>query len=144
MKQIFADLPHPDALTSLPPCPIQIRAREEERKRQEEVRKEQQRQDKYAAALETEEMRRSSIKARADEKERMLAELYARRKKEHDLRKVEQEFQVSEWATCTCLRGGGRRHGGLGWGHGEGIQPVGENMSQQDGSRTTVLSSHNH
>lgn len=88
---------------------MQIRAREEERKRQEELRKERERQDKYSAALEVEAMRKASIKARAEEKERMLAELYARRKKEHDLKKVEQEFQVrhgsaTHGAVCITIR----------------------------------------
>lgn len=72
----------------------QIRAGEEARKREEEARREADRHHKYAAALETEEMRKSSVKSRAEAKERMLAELYAQRRKEHDLKKVEQEFQL--------------------------------------------------
>mmetsp|Transcript_36136 Transcript_36136/g.80419 ORF Transcript_36136/g.80419 Transcript_36136/m.80419 type:complete len:530 (-) Transcript_36136:827-2416(-) len=70
------------------------RRREEERKAEEERRKERERQEKYLAALETEEMRKMSIKQRAEEKERMLAELYARRKKENDIKKVETEFEL--------------------------------------------------
>lgn len=89
---------HPSIHTPAPapaaPALAQIRAKEEARKRDEEARKERERQDKYAAAVETEEMRKSSIRARALEKERMLAELYAQRKKEHDLRKVDLEFQL--------------------------------------------------
>lgn len=81
------------ALPSLSPPP-QLRVREEARKHEEDLRKERERQDKYQAAQETEEMRKASIRGRAEEKERMLAELYARRKKENDLRRVEQEFQL--------------------------------------------------
>jgi signal recognition particle GTPase len=72
----------------------EIRKRDEERKRMEDLRKERERQDKYQAAVESEEMRKMTIKQRAEEKERLLAELYARRKKENDIRKVEQEFEM--------------------------------------------------
>lgn len=72
----------------------EFRRREEEAKRAEDRRKEKERQDKYYAALESEEARKASIKARAEEKERVLAELYARRKKENDLKKVESEFEL--------------------------------------------------
>lgn len=68
--------------------------KDEQRKIEEEKRKERERQEKYAAAMETEEMRKLSIKQRAEEKERALAELYLRRKKEHDIKKVESEFEL--------------------------------------------------
>jgi len=71
-----------------------IHAREEAHKKEEEHRKHLERQEKYAAALETEEMRKMSVKERAAEKERLLAELNARRKKENDLRKVDSDFQL--------------------------------------------------
>ncbi len=35
-----------------------------------------------------------SIKQRANQKDQALAELYARRKKEHDIKKCEQEFEL--------------------------------------------------
>eukprot|EP00967_Tisochrysis_lutea_P151858 scaffold296203_cov19-Tisochrysis_lutea.AAC.1 len=54
-----------------------IHAREEAHKKEEEHRKHLERQEKYAAALETEEMRKMSVKERAAEKERLLAELNA-------------------------------------------------------------------
>lgn len=72
----------------------EFRRKEEALKREEERRKEKERHDKYLAALESEEMRKMSIKQRAEEKERLLAELYARRKKENDIRKVESEFEL--------------------------------------------------
>ncbi len=73
---------------------LQLHAKEEIRKREEEARKEQERQDKFNAAQAAEENRKFSIKARAEEKDRMLAQLYAQRKKEHDIKKVEQEFHL--------------------------------------------------
>lgn len=48
----------------------------------------------YLAALEAEEARKNSIKQRAEEKDRLLAELYARRQKENDLKKVQTEFEL--------------------------------------------------
>ncbi|KAF5839744.1 hypothetical protein DUNSADRAFT_18746 [Dunaliella salina] len=71
-----------------------IHAREEAHKKEEEHRKHLERLDKYAAALETEEMCKLSVKERAAEKERLLAELNARRKKENDLKKVDSDFQL--------------------------------------------------
>jgi hypothetical protein len=44
--------------------------------------------------LEAEEARKNSIKQRAEEKDRLLAELYARRQKENDLKKVQTEFEL--------------------------------------------------
>ncbi|KAF5839745.1 hypothetical protein DUNSADRAFT_18746 [Dunaliella salina] len=60
-----------------------IHAREEAHKKEEEHRKHLERLDKYAAALETEEMCKLSVKERAAEKERLLAELNARRRGGH-------------------------------------------------------------
>lgn len=68
--------------------------KEEQRKIDEEKRKERERQEKYQAAVESEEMRKSSIRQRAEEKERALAELYLKRKKEHDIKKCEAEFEL--------------------------------------------------
>ncbi len=86
------------ATRALLPCPpathMQIHAREEQRKREEELRKQRERHEKYMGALATEEMRKQSIKSRADQKDQMLAQLYAQRKKEHDLKRVDQEFQL--------------------------------------------------
>ncbi|KAJ9526547.1 hypothetical protein QJQ45_017698 [Haematococcus lacustris] len=72
----------------------EIRLRQEEQKRQEELRRERDRHDKYMSAVEMEAQRRASIKARAEEKERMLSELYEKRRKENDLKRVEQDFQL--------------------------------------------------
>ena len=72
----------------------EIRRKEDERKRLEDIRKERERQEKYQAAVESEEMRKMTIKQRAEEKDRLLAELYARRKKENDIKKCEQEFEM--------------------------------------------------
>lgn len=68
--------------------------KDDERKIEEEKRKERERQDKYSSAVETEEMRKASIKQRAEDKDRALAELYAKRKKEHDIKKCEAEFEL--------------------------------------------------
>lgn len=72
----------------------EVRKRDDERKRIEDIRHAKERADKYAAAVETEEMRKSRIKDHAEEKDRVLAELYARRKKENDIKKCEQEFEM--------------------------------------------------
>ena len=72
----------------------EIRKRDEERKHQEDIRKEKERQEKYAAAVEAEEMRKLRIKTHAEEKDRMLAELYQKRKKENDIKKAEAEFEM--------------------------------------------------
>ena len=74
---------------------MQIRAREEARKREEERLKELERHEKYQAAVNADAQRRANIKARAEEKDRMLAELYAQRKKEMDMKKVEREFHLT-------------------------------------------------
>mmetsp|Transcript_3797 Transcript_3797/g.6305 ORF Transcript_3797/g.6305 Transcript_3797/m.6305 type:complete len:532 (+) Transcript_3797:99-1694(+) len=72
----------------------EIHAKEEERKHQEDARKQRERMDKYSVAMETEEQRKSSIRSRAEDKEQMLSDLYQRRKKEHDIKKVESEFHL--------------------------------------------------
>lgn len=54
---------------------VQVHAREEALKKEEEHRKHLERGAKYAAALDSEEMRRMSVKERAAEKDRLLAEL---------------------------------------------------------------------
>ena len=72
----------------------EVRKRDDERKRLEDIRHAKERADKYAAAVETEEMRKSRIKEHAEEKDRILADLYARRKKENDIKKCEQEFEM--------------------------------------------------
>jgi len=71
-----------------------IRKRDDERKRQEDIRKEKERQEKYSAAVEAEEMRKQRIKNHAEEKDRLLAELYQKRKKENDIKKAEAEFEM--------------------------------------------------
>lgn len=72
----------------------QLQAKEDARKRDEEARKEAERQDKYRAAQYREEQRKSRIRQRAEDKDQSLNVLYSTRKKEHDLKKVEQEFQL--------------------------------------------------
>lgn len=84
-------LPYPAHSNALP---TQAHAIEEQRKREDDARKQQERQAKYQAALAAEEARKGSIKDRAAEKERMLADLHNRRKKDHDLKKVDLEFQL--------------------------------------------------
>lgn len=64
----------------------------EQRKRDEELRKEQERQSKYMLALEREEYRKMDIKFKAEQKEKLLAEINAQRKKENDRRKVERDL----------------------------------------------------
>jgi len=82
-----------------------IRKRDDERKRQEDIRKEKERQEKYSAAVEAEEMRKQRIKNHAEEKDRLLAELYQKRKKENDIKKAEAEFEMK-----LRLDKVGRRH----------------------------------
>lgn len=64
----------------------------EEKKREDEIRKEQERQAKYALALEREEMRKMDIRFKAEQKEKLLAEINMQRKKENDRRKVEHDL----------------------------------------------------
>ena len=80
----------------------EIRKRDEERKHQEDIRKEKERQEKYAAAVEAEEMRKLRIKTHAEEKDRMLAELYQKRKKENDIKKAEAEFEMKLRLDKVC------------------------------------------
>lgn len=68
--------------------------REEARKIEDEKMKQRERQEKYDAAVQADEMRKASIRQKAEEKDRALAELYARRKKEHDIKKCESEFAL--------------------------------------------------
>lgn len=72
----------------------EMRRKEEEERRLEDIRKEADRQAKFAAAQAIEENRKAAIKQKADEKERALAELYQRRKRENDIKKVETEFEL--------------------------------------------------
>ena len=78
------------------------RRKDEEEKRQEEIRKEQDRQAKFQQAIYMEEGRKTQIKQRAEEKERMLAEMYLRRKKELDIKKVEAEFELKLRLDKVC------------------------------------------
>eukprot|EP00798_Chlamydomonas_sp_ICE-L_P017638 gene17640-23981_t len=71
-----------------------LRKRDEELKRQEDIRKEDERHGKFQQAQENEEMRKTSIRMKAEEKERALAELYLQRKKEMDIKKVNTEFEL--------------------------------------------------
>ncbi|MEW5317729.1 MAG: hypothetical protein WDW38_009006 [Sanguina aurantia] len=52
------------------------------------------RQDKYHGALTQEELRKTHIRDKAKDKECALAELYAQRKKDNDIRRVEREFEL--------------------------------------------------
>ncbi|KAG2442802.1 hypothetical protein HXX76_002881 [Chlamydomonas incerta] len=65
-----------------------------EMKRQSELEKERDRQNKYLTAVEIEEARKKAIRDKAEAKERELAELAAARKREHDIRRVEREFEL--------------------------------------------------
>ncbi|MEW5303604.1 MAG: hypothetical protein WDW36_006280 [Sanguina aurantia] len=69
-------------------------AKDELRKQEGERRKELERQDKYHGALTQEELRKTHIRDRAKDKECALAELYAQRKKDNDIRRVEREFEL--------------------------------------------------
>ena len=73
---------------------VQAHAKEEAAKREEEQRKQSERLGKYQAARFTEEARKMSIQERAQEKEHVMAEMLAKRKKENDLKKVETDFQL--------------------------------------------------
>lgn len=65
-----------------------------ELRRQQELQKEAERQNKYLTAVELEEQRKKAIRDKAEAKERELADIAAARKREHDIRRVEKEFEL--------------------------------------------------
>ncbi|KAG1662076.1 hypothetical protein FOA52_011551 [Chlamydomonas sp. UWO 241] len=71
-----------------------IEKRDIEAKRMADARMEQERAEKYQSAADAEEARKQSIRSRAEQKDRELAELYARRKKENDIKKLESDFEL--------------------------------------------------
>ncbi|KAG1681357.1 hypothetical protein FOA52_007405 [Chlamydomonas sp. UWO 241] len=70
------------------------RKKDEKAKGEEEARKEKERKQKYDASVAAEEARKASISSKAKSKDAALADLYKQRKKEHDLKKVETDFEL--------------------------------------------------